>query len=484
MLANLKLRKLLWLGYSLPITLMIVESVIIGVASVRVSEGFVKIDRAEEAIVQTNQMAVSLLMMVRDFRGFLLFKRPDLLNTFETNWLSFQNASEAAQKVVDKPEQKERLTKMIVQGREWKNDFANGVIKMAMSGKREEGLAIVLSGKGVIRVDKFDKLNREFSEAARAELRATQTEAKNTLNSLVLMAVGGAFFSAILNAIAAYWICKKVAQSIDRETEVIVSCASELAVTVEQQERASSQQVGSVNQTTVTMDELGVSSQQSAKQAESAATGAREALNLALKGSKSVAYSLDGMAKLKEKVSAIAEQILHLSQQTNQIGEISRFVSDIANQTNMLALNATVEAVRAGENGKGFGVVAAEIRKLADESKKSAVKINILVADIQSAIDSTAIVTNEGTKTVEEGVEVAKSTAEAFTGVMNAIDSVALNNQQISLNINQQAVAINQVADAMNTINSAAKETTGGISQVRLGIQKLDDSARNLKAVV
>ncbi|MBD3563254.1 chemotaxis protein, partial [Planktothrix sp. FACHB-1355] len=196
------------------------------------------------------------------------------------------------------------------------------------------------------------------------------------------------------------------------------------------------------------------------------------------------AYSLDGMAKLKEKVSAIAEQILHLSQQTNQIGEISRFVSDIANQTNMLALNATVEAVRAGENGKGFGVVAAEIRKLADESKKSAVKINILVADIQSAIDSTAIVTNEGTKTVEEGVEVAKSTAEAFTGVMNAIDSVALNNQQISLNINQQAVAINQVADAMNTINSAAKETTGGISQVRLGIQKLDDSARNLKAVV
>jgi hypothetical protein len=114
------------------------------------------------------------------------------------------------------------------------------------------------------------------------------------------------------------------------------------------------------------------------------------------------------MNALREKVDAIADQILRLSEQTNQIGGISGLVSDLANQTNMLALNAAVEAVLAGEHGKGLAVVSGEIRKLADQSRKSAEKINALVADIQTAINSTVMVTDEGTKTVEEGVKIAQ----------------------------------------------------------------------------
>ncbi|MGD1717232.1 methyl-accepting chemotaxis protein [Dapis sp. BLCC M172] len=93
----------------------------------------------------------------------------------------------------------------------------------------------------------------------------------------------------------------------------------------------------------------------------------------------------------------MAQQITRLSEQTNQIGNISQLVGDLANQTNMLALNAAVEAVRAGEHGKGFGVVASEIRKLADESRKSAEKIYTLVADIQTSINSTVLATEAGT---------------------------------------------------------------------------------------
>lgn len=107
------------------------------------------------------------------------------------------------------------------------------------------------------------------------------------------------------------------------------------------------------------------------------------------------------MSTLKDKVNALAEQILHLSEQTQQIGGISELVGNLANQTNMLALNAAIEAARAGEHGKGFGVVAGEIRKLADQSKKSAEKINALVTDIPGAINTTVIVTDEGTKTVD-----------------------------------------------------------------------------------
>src|SRR6185295_5640534 len=93
--------------------------------------------------------------------------------------------------------------------------------------------------------------------------------------------------------------------------------------------------------------------------------------------------TIDGMSDLKDKVTAIAAQILKLSEQTSQIGGITDLVSDLASQTNMLALNAAVEAARAGEHGKGFAVVSAEIRKLADQSRKAAERINTLVADVQ-----------------------------------------------------------------------------------------------------
>ena len=173
-----------------------------------------------------------------------------------------------------------------------------------------------------------------------------------------------------------------------------------------------------------------------------------------------------------------------MSEQTNQIGNISALVSDLASQTNMLALNAAVEAVRAGEHGKGFAVVASEIRKLADESRKSAERINALVADIQTAFNSTVMATEEGTKTVKSGVEIARETADAFSGVSDSVNNVVVNNQQISLNVKQQAIAVRQVVDAMNSLNTAAKETASGLSQTKVGIQKLNEAALELKSLI
>ncbi|WP_254565638.1 methyl-accepting chemotaxis protein [Oscillatoria sp. HE19RPO] len=190
------------------------------------------------------------------------------------------------------------------------------------------------------------------------------------------------------------------------------------------------------------------------------------------------------MTILKEKVRGIAEQIMRLSTEINQIGNISGVVTNLANQTNMLALNASVEAVRAGENGKGFAVIAIEIRKLADQSQKSAEKINNLVIEIKNALDSTVTVTNEGTKTVEEGNKISQKTTSAFLEVANAFNTVVLNTQQISLTAQQQAVAIQQVVDAMNILNQSAQETASGITQMKLGIQQLNQSAQNLKLIV
>jgi methyl-accepting chemotaxis protein len=165
----------------------------------------------------------------------------------------------------------------------------------------------------------------------------------------------------------------------------------------------------------------------------------------------------------------MAEEILRLSEQTSQIGSISELVRELANQTNMLALNAAVEAARAGEHGKGFGVVATEIRKLADQSRKSAERINALVSDVQNATNSTVMAAGEGTKTVE--------------GIVTAINDITVSSQQISLTAKQQAIAIQQVVDAMNIIDSGAVQTASGIAQTKVETQKLSETAQELRQI-
>ena len=212
-------------------------------------------------------------------------------------------------------------------------------------------------------------------------------------------------------------LSNRVTDYIKQMAETISKSSSAIVDTVEMQELTVNMQANSAIETSNTVNDLGEISFQSAAQAEASATGASLALSLAEEGTKSVQQTLQGMDSLRQKVDDIAQQIVNLSEQTGQITVVSDLVADLASQTNMLALNAAVEAARAGEQGKGFSVVASEIRKLADQSKKSADKINALATDIQAAINRTVMVTDEGTKTVKEGIDLAEGTATTFLGV-------------------------------------------------------------------
>lgn len=280
------------------------------------------------------------------------------------------------------------------------------------------------------------------------------------------------------------FIEKALIAALKDTINIMASTSTEIATATEEQERLAERQAFSVTKTTSTMNELQVSSQQSAQQAETAAMGAQQVLNLSSQGNQAVQESLQGMSELKEKVMNIAQSITQLSEQINQINTYQQIVGDIANQTNMLALNAAVEAVRAGEHGKGFSVVATEIRKLADQSKQSADKINQLVSDIQSAINTTVMATESGTKTVEKGVNTAQKTASTFKSVAQSIEEVVISLQQISLNVKQQAIAVSEVVNEMSNLNQAAHQTASGVAQTKVGTQKLNETALNLQSMV
>lgn len=318
-----------------------------------------------------------------------------------------------------------------------------------------------------------DRLLDERSETATRASRAVRIV---NFGSLVVILIVGVITLAIINKIAI--------EPIKEIASTLASSTAQIATTIQEQERLAAEQANSVSTTTTTMNELSASSRQCSEQAQLTVNAAKEALQVAENGGVYVADTLEKMTQLKQKVVQIASQIFKLNEQTNEIGTISQMVSDLANQTNMLALNAAVEAVRAGENGKGFSVVAGEIRKLAEQSRGSAKKINDLVREIQDLIKSTRSVTDEGTKTVNRGMEVTEQTTGSFQGIADSVNNVVTNNQAIYLNTQQQAAAVSQVVEAMNALENASQETAVGISQTRLGTEQLKQAALHLKAIV
>ncbi|MBP0016352.1 MAG: methyl-accepting chemotaxis protein [Cyanobacteria bacterium SBLK] len=478
-----KLRHWIILGYAIPVILSIGSGIAVFWNARIIEEEASHAIEKMEIYAKIGDLAFHVQTISRATRGYLLEKSPVSVQSYQNAKQDIDRLSIELDNLIEDRQQQETFAN-ILSAIERLAETNEELIDLVDRNQTEQAILLWKTNRGRSQAEALFALFDSFKIRENEIVKENQEHERIAIESLRWVVFISVSLSVLMTCVLGWWIIVSSTQKVNRTVGTLATSSSQIATTIEEQERTASQQAASMNQTTTTMDELGASSRQSAEQAEAAANAAQQALNLADGGTRAVGQTLEGMNVLKEKVGAIAEQILRLSEQTTEIGSISQLVSDLANQTNMLALNAAVEAVRAGEHGKGFSVVAAEIRKLADRSKQSAQKINDLVNDIQHAINSTVMVTDEGTKTVENNVKVAFETAEAFSGVANAVNNVVLNNQQISLNIKQQAAAIQQVVQAMNAINHGAQESASGIGQTKRGTQKLNEATQFLKEMI
>lgn len=328
------------------------------------------------------------------------------------------------------------------------------------------------------------KESEEYWELTNAAVFAAEDFSQYNVARLKLTQLIIFVIDVILLAFIHSKITQNITYRLKKAIEEIGLASTELAATVEEQERVSHQQASAVHQTTASMDELSATSKSCAEEAEVASDSASEALKVTKNGSQSVVKGQRSMAELKEEIEGMEGKIIILKEQSDRINRISLAVSNLANATNLLALNASVEAVRAGTEGKGFAVVAQEIRKLADQSKASAREINTIIVDIKNAVNSLETATNTSTNSLEKNVKFAAKNSQYFMILAEEMERVVVNNQQISLNSQQQAIAIHQVVEAMKSIEQGAVETATAISQVRQGAEQLNKAASNLQAVV
>ncbi|MGF1567243.1 MAG: methyl-accepting chemotaxis protein [Nodosilinea sp.] len=480
MLNNLKLRTRIFLGYTPAVAVLLALTGTIYIKfqeELRILENLAQLEQMEVALGKTT---LDVSGVVGDARGMVVFPddlsyREDYLEEvkrYEENLAELTNLAEAGGKQA-------QLTAYLAETQKLLQD-SEKVLQALQSGQPEQARQLVEA----VRFPPTYEAHTAFEEQIKNDFNAASAKEKEIINFLLLLITVGSLVSILLMAIAGFVIASGISRSVQSATTEIATASNEIATTMEEQERVASAQAASVNETTTTMDELEASCRQSAEQAQAAVAAASQALALATRGTQAVGETIEGMFVMEKNVESIAEQIIRLSEQASQIAGIASLVSELANQTNMIALNSSVEAVRAGEAGKGFAVVANEIRKLSDHSQESADKINVLVADIQKAVNSSVMVIDEGTKIVKGNVEVAKHMEKSFSGVTESVNKVMLNNQQVSLNLKQQVEAIQEVVKAMDTINKGARETSAGLIQTRKGTEGLNEAASALNNMI
>ena len=254
----------------------------------------------------------------------------------------------------------------------------------------------------------------------------------------------------------------------------IRSSTSEILAAVSQHTASAAQQSAAINETSTTVDEVRAASEQSAHKAKEVADQAKASVEVSDESTKAVEAIARAMEEIRERVGAIARDILALSEQTQQIGEITATVNDLADQSNILALNAGIEAAKAGEHGKGFAVVATEVRNLADQSKEATAQVRRILGDIQKATTAAVLATEQGTKVVEEGLDLSGRAGDGIRSLAETIREASNAVQQIAASAHQQSVGMDQIAAAMRDMYESTAQFVAGARQSQQAAEDLN----------
>ncbi len=274
------------------------------------------------------------------------------------------------------------------------------------------------------------------------------------------------------------------ARQIRHVSSGVAAAAAEILAATTQQNASSTEQDAAVTQTMATAEEVRTTVQQTANRAQAVADASQQSLAVSRAGQMAVVDSVNGMQQLRERVESIAENILMLSERTQQIGEIIGTVNDIADQSKMLALNASIEAARAGEEGKGFAVVAMEVRQLAEQSRAATARVRDILNEIQQATNTAVMVTEEGSKGADSGVALVERAGEAIRNLTSIIEEAAQSAAQIAASTQQQTNGMEQLTSAMAAIQQATAQTVKSTRQAEESARQLDELARQMEHAV
>jgi PAS domain S-box-containing protein len=276
----------------------------------------------------------------------------------------------------------------------------------------------------------------------------------------------------------------RMLEEIQAMVDALAAATSDILEAASQVAAGSAETATAVTQTTSTVEEVKQTALIAADKARKVSDTAQRTAEISQRGRKSVEEVMEAMGHIQTQMESVAQSIVRLSEQSQAIGEIIATVNDLAEQSNLLAVNAAIEAAKAGEHGKGFAVVAQEVKSLAGQSKQATSQVRAILGDIQKATNAAAMATEQGNHAVHSGVRLSEEVSQSISKLADSIAEAAQAATQIAVSAQQQLVGMDQAVLAIKGISEAAHQNADSAGRTKATVENLHALGLKLKQLM
>jgi len=363
------------------------------------------------------------------------------------------------------------------------NASATQILALTAAGKVKDA-AFLLEQTESTAASVLDRELSTFSTAENAYLAAQLKSSQASQDRIMYIGFGFGVIALVIGVLLTIFMPRSIARRLRNVIERLAVSTSEMLSVTSQVAAGAVQTATAISEAATTVDEVRQTSLLSSQKATTVSDSAQAADQVAEAGRRAVTETLEGIQRIQDQMAVVADSVVRLSEQTEAVGEIISTSNDLAEQSNLLSVNAAIEAAKASDQGKGFSVVAEEIKNLAMQSKQGVVQVRSILNDIQKATAAAVMAAEQSGKAIEDGARQATESSQAIESLAESVAAAAQSAMQIVASSQQQLVGMDQISEAMSSIDQASAQNAAGARQMETEVQHLQELAGAMRAMV